>query len=288
MAFEVTCPACHGVLRVEETAAGGLVRCGSCLTVIRVPEAGGATSEPTPPPPVAQRPPEEPSERLEAVPIGEETPRPRRRRRRPPPEPGHGALFWIVIVFGVLIVGSCACCGGIYLLLPGAKWRTHESTRGGFRVEFPAEPRTNMPIPGLVADPDVQTEGAILWKRGEFFVVWYRAIVPARQRVETDQQLLAEAERGIEREPEVQRIVSKKPITVSGFPGIEIEYVARDGGNYVARVIVADQRMYALVGGGRFVGPGNANVRRFLDSFAVTNARLQPKLPPRDPLDPKW
>jgi hypothetical protein len=285
MAFEFACPSCHGMLRVEEIAAGGLIRCGGCLTLLRVPgPATSSSTDPALPPSELPSDPADPLlERAEALPLpDEELPRPR--RRPPPPPPGRGPLFWIVMVFGVLAIGTCSCCGGIYLLMPGASWRTHESARGGFKVDLPAEPKANMPIPGMKADPNVTVEGAILWKRGEFYAVMYWDILPAKARAQADEALLDSAEQGVEQEPEVRRIVRKETITVSGFHGREIEYVATDGGTYIGRFIVADSRLYALVGGGRFVHPGNVNVRRFLDSFAVTDPKLRPG-PARRPLD---
>ena len=60
MAFEFTCPACQGLLRVEETATGGLIRCGACQTLLRVPDAVHEANEVEPRPssssdPLAQR-----------------------------------------------------------------------------------------------------------------------------------------------------------------------------------------------------------------------------------------
>ena len=127
----------------------------------------------------------------------------------------------------------------------------------------------------------MKLEGTILWKRGEVYAVMYYDIAPADFRMQTDEMLLAEAERGVEHEAEVERIVRKEPITVSGFKGLEIEYVATDGGTYIGRFIVANNRLYTLVGGGRFVSPGNANIRRFLDSFTIIQPNPAPELAPR-------
>ena len=108
----------------------------------------------------------------------------------------------------------------------------------------------------------------------------YWEIPPADTRAESDEKLLDQAERGVEQEPTVRRVVRKTPITVSNFRGVEIEYIATDGGTYVARLIVADSRLYGVVGGGRFVQPGNDNIRRFLDSFTIIDLNLRPNAPP--------
>lgn len=277
MAYEFTCPACHGLLRVEETATGGLVRCGACLTLLRVPKVTNEGNAPESRPMSSAAPL---SRQAESQMDQGDRPRPRHRRRRRPPA-GRGALFWIAIVFGGLGLGTCACCGGIYVILPGANWRTHESAPGSFRVDFPAPPQDNLPIPGLKADPNMKLEGTILWKRGEVYAVMYYDIPAATVRVKTDEMLLAEAERGVEREAEVESIVRKQSIKVSGFKGKEIEYIAKDGGTYIGRIIVANDRLYTVVGGGRFVSPGNANIRRFLDSFTIVQTNPAPELAPR-------
>jgi len=180
------------------------------------------------------------------------------------------------MIFAILTIGSCACCGGIYLLLPGAEWRTHESVRGGFKIELPAEPREDLPIPGLKADPTLQVEGTVLWKRGEFYAVMYQDLPDLGVPPPADMALNL-AIQGIEADPEVRAIVRKVPVTISGFPAREVEYVGTDGGTYVARFVIAGNRFYRVVGGGRFVKPGNDNVRRFLDSFEVLDRKVKRK-----------
>ena len=44
----------------------------------------------------------------------------------------------------------------------------------------------------------------------------------------------------------------------------------------MGRIVVAGSRLYVAVGGGRFVRPGNANIRRFVDSFQVTGQAIRP------------
>src|SRR5262245_58514468 len=117
------------------------------MTVLRVPGSAISTASDDPPSRLAPRPEDDFDSRAEMG-DGTESPRPRR-RRMPPPRTGRGPLFWIVMIFGVLVVGSCSCCLGVYALLPGERWRTHESVQGGYKVDLPAAPKKNMPIPGL-------------------------------------------------------------------------------------------------------------------------------------------
>ena len=153
--------------------------------------------------------------------------------------------------------------------MPGAKWRNHHSVQGGFRVDLPAAVKPNLPIPGLKRDPKMKVEGTMLLKRGELYAVMYWDVPPAAERKQTDEKLLDESVRGIEREPAVRNVVRQQAVVVSGRPGREIEYIATDGGTYICRVVVGEKRLYAAVGGGRFVRSDNANIRRFLDSFEV-------------------
>jgi hypothetical protein len=74
---------------------------------------------------------------------------------------------------------------------------------------------------------------------------------------------------------DVKRVVREQKLAVSGFPAREVEFLGNDGGTYIARVVIADTRLYIVVGGGRFVRPGNANIRRFIDSFKVTDPKVK-------------
>jgi hypothetical protein len=282
MALEFTCPSCASTLSVDETSAGRLIRCGGCQRLLRVPHAGETAtqvpeSRPAPPPESFDAPPLPVPDDERALPVPDEYEAPRR-RRRPLPPPGRGPVFWVLLIFGILFFGTCTCCGGIYALLPGAVWRTHDSIPGGFRVELPAEMNKNMTLPNLRPDPRMQVEGTILWKRGEVYVVMHRDFDPKDRGWRTDEQLLDEAVKGIEQESEVRTMVRKEPLQVSGFPAREIEYVGKDGGTCVGRIVVAGSRLYVVVGGGRFVRPGNANIRRFVDSFEVTGQDIRPQI----------
>src|SRR5437763_753553 len=118
MAIEFTCPACGGTLRIRDEAIGRVVRCGGCLSTLRVPEspapaptdsAGppafpGAEPFPSPPRPTAPRP--APSPAPAPAPTGtlltepESSEAPRRSRS-----------FWVLVTLGSLVFGTFACCG---------------------------------------------------------------------------------------------------------------------------------------------------------------------------------
>jgi hypothetical protein len=70
------------------------------------------------------------------------------------------------------------------------------------------------------------------------------------------------------------RVVRSDPVTVSGFPGREVVIDAPGEGRAIARVVVAETRLYIAVSGGRFADPDGERARRFLDSFEITDPRL--------------
>ena len=318
MAIEFVCPTCNGTLRVDDGSAGRVIRCGSCLTTLRVPDAAPAppapervvpvappanTSEPdprdeTPNPndyllhdldsarpagrfrdpepggPRRERDRDDPYDRPRDRDRDEN--RPRRRRRPPPPPPGRGALFWVTVIGGLMVLLVFGCCGGLYLLIPGPKWQTHESAKGGFKVDLPAPPRNDLSkLAGGTPDPDMHMEGTILISRAEEFAVVYGDIPVADQQFGNDKARMDEAVNAMKTDGEVRAVLGQKDIIVGGFPAREVEFSAKSGGWFVARVIIADGRVYVLVAGGRFARSGNENARRFLDSFEITDPKLK-------------
>jgi hypothetical protein len=288
MAIKFRCPECAVTLVAPDDMVGRRMRCGACRAVFPVPELPAQVVDSEPrrgdTPPDDERRSRRAGNDRDDRDRDDEYPRPReydgdpyaaRRQRRPPQaRSGYGVLFWLAIVFGGLIFLGIACCGGGYLLLPGEQWRRHQSQEGGFAVELPAAPQKDMPVPGVKPEPGQKVEGAVLWKRGEFYVITYMPILPRSARAESDEAILDQAIKEMRAEPGV-RVLRTEDITVSGFPAREIEYTADDGGNYVGRLVVADSRFYILVAGGRFVSAGNKNIRRFLDSFEVTDPALE-------------
>lgn len=257
MAIEFLCPACGATLRVADDVPGRMVRCGGCLSVLRVPSG--------PPAPPAESPDQDPRSPVLQQPVSPLPPEPDYSPRR-------RTVFWLVMLFGVLAVGLSACCCGVAILMPAARWREHESQQGGFRVELPGDPRTNVSAPGITTGAETKVVGTRLWGREEVFLVAYEDLAQPRRRM-TDRDQLDQAVRVLQTNPTV-RVVNERPITVSGFPGREIEYTAGRNATYVLRLVVAEGRLYRVVAGGKSVRSGNDDVRRFLDSFQITDPKL--------------
>ena len=263
MAIEFTCPACGGTLRVRDAAVGRVVRCGGCLTMLRVPDA-----EPVP----DSQPPAFP---------GAEAESPRRPTPRPaapapsfpesadaPTQPVRGPRFWLLVTAGTLALGTCGCCGLAALILPGPEWRSHESEKGKFRVELPAKASDDM-VRRVQVARGKSVEGTHLWTRAEDY-----AIVYSERPRGSDDEILTQQVTGLTTGRDVRNVGPITAIEVGGFPGREFWYEARNGGTYAGRVVVADTRLYVLLAGGRFTRPDSENVRRFLDSFEITDPIL--------------
>lgn len=277
MAIEFVCPACQGTLRVGDEAAGRVVRCGSCMTTLRVPEQAPAAPEPPPARTAAE--PVAPPVRERGGSPGEFPDRPparrtRRRRAAPPPRSGRGVLFWLLVVFGIGAFFVVLACGGLMLAF-APKWRTHHSDDGGFKVDLPADPVPNIDKQAKVRNqPNAHAEGTVLPLKLEQYVVFYWDFTPAERRGLSDDDILDEAMKGIRRDAPNLKEVQSRRVTVSGFDGREVEFEDRDGGRYYARLVVADTRLFIVAAGGPQAKKKTGDIARFLDSFAITDEKL--------------
>ncbi len=294
MAIEFACPACGATLQVGDDSAGRAIRCGGCMNTLRVPDAARPDptdpTDPYNPEPPAGAAPVEPRRRRDPDDPFDDRPRRRRgpddpyddrpRRRRPPPPPGYGVFFWLVVIGGVMLVGAVACCGGFFLMLPGAKWQKHESKDGGFRVELPGKAQPDAgKAAGVHLEKGTRSEGAVLYRQVKQFFVFYRDVPGTKDRAkkrppETDEQLIKKELDAVRTATHAQGPAGPgTPVTVGGFDGRELEYFA-NGGWFTARVVVADTRVYVLLGGGGTAQPGDPDVRKFIDSFEITDPKL--------------
>jgi hypothetical protein len=186
-----------------------------------------------------------------------------------------GRRFWASIMLLAFVMGTCVCCGLAAVVVPDPDWQEFDSPRGGYRVLLPADPRSDMAKQVRTQRPQVKQtiEGTTLWTRAENFVIAYRD-VDRPPGGKSDAQFLDEEVRAVTTDHNIRAVLRDETITVSGFPAREFEYRYKNDGTVVGRVVVADNRIYVVVAGGRFTQPGDENVRRFLDSFEITDPRL--------------
>jgi hypothetical protein len=280
MAIEFSCPTCRETLRVEDEAAGRQIRCGGCLSMLRVPDAAPPSFlEPDP------EPEPEPDEYTAAAPPRPSSPspldarRPHRRPLPPPPPSGRNPLFWIMMTMGILTLGSCVCCCGIIALLPEPKWQDHESEKGGFKVELPAPPRDDMAqrIRSKTKGNDKAgrtVEGTVFTSRGEQCAISYWGWQPAQRREMGDDQFLDQMVAKIVADANARLSEPAREIEAANFPAREFQFRDKSGNQHVARLILADRRFYLLEVSGRFVEPDRDNVQRFFDSFEITDPKI--------------
>lgn len=278
MALRIKCPACSEEMVVGAEAAGEIVLCRVCGRRLRVPGSPADAA-----PPAAAWPARSPAATPDRAPdreVGRDIDRePDRRRERPrrrptpPPARRRGVLFWLVLAGGGLI-GLFGCgCGGLFLALDTPRWRDHEPARGGYRVEFPGPSRDDLARRRQdPAKPEMTIEGTVMLLRREEFVVGYFDL-PAGPRP-TDDVLLREAVAGMLRTLPGARATQEDPVLVSDFPGREVVVETPDGAVFVGRVVLAESRVYVVVAGGPHASADSARVRRFIDSFAVTDPDL--------------
>jgi hypothetical protein len=183
-------------------------------------------------------------------------------------------FFWLVVIGAIMLVGTIGCCGGLFLILPGTKWQTHESKDGGFKVELPTPPQPDVAqAAGLKLENGTRAEGTIRLRRAEKFLVVYRDIKSTKERGGADEQELDARVEKIRNAMQAEQIAQTKEITIAGFPGREIAFQAKTGW-HMARVVVADTRVYIVLAGGGMAQPGDPDLQRFLDSFEITDAKL--------------
>jgi hypothetical protein len=289
MAIVHQCPTCFEVVSLPDTSAGQKARCGVCLTPFEVPgdvpvaevvdaEPVPQKAEPVKPPRSSKAPPQRASEeprdgksprRTRAT--DREKREPRRRRWAEPVAPPkvRGTGFWVMVTLAPALLLLVAAAGMYFVFAP--QWREHESAAGGYKVEFPAAPRND--LVGLIANPPPAAtfEGTVLRMWREEFLVSY-ADIPPDQRVRMDDEaLLARGVADLKRIRPGADVLDHRTPDVSGFPGRELVLRSPDGGVIVARVVLADTRRYIVQAGGPDSSAESPRVRRFLDSFAVTD-----------------
>jgi hypothetical protein len=267
MAIEFLCPSCHGTLSMADDAVGRVVRCGNCLTTLRVPAAA-----PPPPAPfeVMEVPrPKRPSPREKDASLGDldehGEPRPRRTRKKT----GRSPLFWIFVVLFALGFFTCLACGGGTLILATPHWKTHASEKGNYTVEFPAQTNPNIARDAkLKLKGTEQVEGAVLAGRLEFYWVWF--VDKAQMPAANDEDIIDGAIENMTKEGE-GILLSQTPKQVEGATAREVVIAAAQGQTHHCLIVVGKSRVYVVAAGGPFVTPeGNPRIRRFLDSFRLS------------------
>lgn len=253
MAIEFDCPACGAGLVAGDRLAGDVMPCDRCGATLRIPD----------PPPLRDT----------------DSPRPRRRRGAPTPQSGGcgRVAFWLVVLGFVMILG-CGGLVGLVYVVAGPNWQEFRSAAGGYTVELPAAPRPDMaefakqhgPVP-----PGVTHEGTVLVGRLEEYSIVFTDLDPNVRATNTDAEILDSALKGLRDDDPPATVRASRPVTVSGCAALEVELEA-EGQEVLVRIVVARTRLYTVIGGGPLTKRGEPRIRRFIDSFRVTDPRFLP------------
>jgi hypothetical protein len=193
-------------------------------------------------------------------------------------------LFWVVVGGGLLTLLTVAACAGLVAVLQ-PHWQTYESAAGGFKVDLPADPRDDLEdLDQIGNNPNARAEGTVLWVHEEVYLVIYTDVDPRALQADDDDNL-KEALVGLQRDTPGLKVIRTDPVTVSGWPATEAVLRHPQHGIVFCRIVLADTRVYLVVAGGqKLTVAGNRRVRRFLDSFAVTDPKLQARAAERKKL----
>jgi hypothetical protein len=199
--------------------------------------------------------------------------RPRERRRRPkPPPPAPVPVVKILLGIGLLVSLVLGAGGFLVWRLANrpADWRTHESARGGYKIEMPAAPRNDIASrTGIRHSGDNKIEGT-LYRGKEFVIVW--SDFPGGREFSTDEELIDASINGLREDSRDWQITVGPMITVGEFSARDVTFAAPDAATYIYRVVVTDARLYFVIAAGGFASD-DPDVRRFVDSFEVTDPK---------------
>jgi hypothetical protein len=217
-----------------------------------------------------------------AVPVPDEAPvpapqaRPRavsRARRAPeraaPPPRSNVKLIAGLVALIVALVGAGAFALWRSATAP-AEWREFASPKGGFRVELPAAPRTDIArLIDMPPDPNTVAEGTAF--RGTAYAVMWTDFPDGRNGA-GDDAILSGAINGLRQEFGAGAVEGVRYLEADGFAAREAAVNVPGEGRAVFRVVVTDARLFVLA-----VAPSDQNgadAQRFLDSFRVTDPAL--------------
>lgn len=169
----------------------------------------------------------------------------------------------------------------MFALLPKEEWHNHESKQGGFKIEMPAKTKKGIENDvGIGLKQDSHAEGAMLFPQQ--YLVIHRTIESTKNRANGRDEKRADEKELDDAIADLLRATGGPPraqtqdLTVDGFPARELTYDGKGGKIYTARVIVADTKRYIILSCGS-LPDDNPNVRRFIESFHVTDPNLVAK-----------
>lgn len=151
-----------------------------------------------------------------------------------------------------------------------APWRDLESKRGGFRAQFPGEPREGRKTIRTDIGEVVSTRYTITDGNNVTYDILYNDYPKAGVAKIAPQKLLEGARDGLLSQTKGRLDVDKR-ITLGNIPGREGEIATKEGTRYRFRLLWAGNRMYQVLVITR--GRPGPDAQRFLDSFQILSTR---------------
>src|SRR5438067_5943986 len=183
-----------------------------------------------------------------------------------------------VVVVGVLLGLAAVAAGAWWLVRSGEPgWKTATFPDGGFRVELPAGGPAAK-VTGVRLPPGGLLRGSVRSAEREEYAVLFSDITASDRPAKTDEALAAEAAGRLLSDTPAAQKVSETEADAGGFAARDVAFeVPERGVSGVARVVVVGDRLFVVAVAGPGLTPDTRRVRRFLDSFEVTDERLLAK-----------
>jgi hypothetical protein len=181
------------------------------------------------------------------------------------------------LVAGAALVAQMVVGGVVWWLVSRANeptWAEASYPEGGFRVALPdGAPAAR--ITGIRLRPGASIRGTTLGSKREEYAVLYSSTEGSRAAGMTDDAIRAEAVAAALGDAQKG---AETDAAVGDFPARDLSFdVPARGVSGVARVLVVGDRVFVVVAVGPSFSPTHGRVRKFFDSFAVTDEKVLAK-----------
>ncbi len=278
MPIAFVCAGCQARFQVPESLAGRKVRCKNCQSIQEVPgavpvESYGVVAEAPRPLAAAGAPARLPGiAGLDDRPDLERPVRRRKKKRRP-----QSTLPWRWVRVGALALAAVVGVGTLIYLVASAagKWEEFESQEAHFRIAAPRAMKERTPPQLKRIDPSARlymTEDTEDEALGVTFIT-----IPAHRLASTPTvQILNDTCNGALANAPGSKQRYRQRLRRGPFEGMEcvfdVYHRGEKKGVAVLHAYLVKGRGYSLLVGGKYIDPDSERVRRFCESFVVTDA----------------
>jgi Leucine-rich repeat (LRR) protein len=252
-----SCPSCAAVLIFSgEAPAGKEIKCPKCATVFPAPAVVSQSAAPEDEAEVGNL------AKHDDRPPSQTTPRRSVKKKSALP-------LVLGLVGGVLLLAAVLCLGGGYWAwhsITSKSWTDFTSAEGGFSATFPGTPKQSTskdavgtPTHSFIVETNFGKEA---------YGVVFADIGPVPQLLASEKFLETAASAA-------GTVKSKRPITLDGHPGLEVELEASHTGSTMLirnRMYIVKERLFQVMVTRTKDRGDSADYKKFLDSFKLTGA----------------